>query len=89
VHRTFLKACIVIALCGCNKEHKVSKYSGYKAFSAVKKQSVLWSKIVSSEYIKLPPLEKADIISLIFKTLDPKMENRTDFSAEGWVKSIH
>ena len=64
--------------------------SDYESWLAVDKQNFLWEKrILGSQYDRLPPLQKIDVIGLFFTLLRTKMDRLADQAPRKWKKAIH
>lgn len=62
----------------------------YESWLAVDKQNFLWEKgILPSQYDRLPPLTKIDVLGLFFTMLRTKMDRLVDQAPRKWKKAIH
>jgi hypothetical protein len=61
----------------------------YQSWQASRKQDFLWHQILQSQYDRLPPLQKIDIVGLFLTTLRTKMDRQSDQAPTGWKKAIH
>ena len=62
----------------------------YESWLAVDKQNFLWEQgILSSQYDRLPPLKKIDVLGLFLTVLRTKMDRLKDRSPRKWKKAIH
>ena len=67
-----------------------SLLSDYESWLAEEKQNFLWEKeILSSQYDRLPPLKKIDVLGLFLTVLRKKMDRFADRSPRRWKKAIH
>jgi hypothetical protein len=61
----------------------------YASWSVERKLNFLWSRIKTSAYTELPPLQSIDVLGLFFTTLLTKMDERADEAPAHWKKAIH
>lgn len=73
-----------------NTQNLDSLPADYESWTAAQKQEFLWNeRIIQSQYERLPPLKKIDIIGLFCTTLRKKMDGRSDQAPRHWKKAIH
>lgn len=64
--------------------------SDYESRSAQDKQNFLWEhRLLPTQYKRLPPLEKIDVVGLFLTALTTKMNRLTDEAPRNWKKAIH
>ena len=64
----------------------------YLPLTSCEKQSVLWDRVVSSEYKDLPSYEKlglAQVLKMAVQPIRKKMNKESDFAPIGWKKYLH